>query len=335
MDLSKVDAELRRKTREAAAESFSKYRHREEPAPPPPGATVTFLGTGGNPEAVFNQVPRTAGFVLVVDGLRLYVDPGPGAVVRAQEAGIDLGALDGIFISHGHLDHYAGAEAVIEGMCWGMFSRRGYLMAPRQMLERDRLLSCYHQGLKTHTGYKGGPTVVLLQAHQPIQIKNAVLTPVPVYHTEENYGFVLNTGNVSIGYTSDTNYIKSYSTPEGIKETGRRGPIMDLLEVVDYRRDIKEMFSQVDVLIANVTSHNVYAHRHITTLGLPHLLQGSKVKLCFITHFNHCCLRPEDLRPAMAAYVENRSGVRTLYAADGAVYDIEAILKQLAENSTG
>ncbi|SHE65296.1 MBL fold metallo-hydrolase [Desulforamulus putei] len=332
MDLKKVDAELRRKTSEAAAASFSKYRHREEPAPPPPGVTVTFLGTGGNPEAVFSQIPRTAGFVLAVNGLRLYVDPGPGAVVRAQEAGIDLGTLDAIFISHGHLDHYAGAEAVIEGMCWGMFSRRGYLMAPRQMLERDRLLSYYHQGLNRHSGYKGGPTVIPLQAHRPIQIKNAVLTPVPVYHAEENYGFVLRAGNISIGYTSDTNYIISYSTPEGIKETAWRGPIMDLLEVVDYRRDIKEIFSQVDVLIANVTGHNVYAHRHITTLGLPHLLAGSKVKLCFITHFNHCCLRPEDLRPAMAYYVENRSGIRTLYATDGTIYDIAAILEQLEKN---
>lgn len=331
MDLKKTDMELRQKTGAAAMEAFSKYRHREEPAPPPPGATVTFLGTGGNPEAVFSQIPRTAGFLLVVDGLRLYVDPGPGAVVRAQEAGIDLGTLDGIFISHGHLDHYAGAEEVIEGMCWGMFARRGTLMAPRQMLERDRLLSLYHQGLNTEAGYKGGPTVIPLQAHQPIQLKNAVLTPIPVHHAEENYGFVLQSGSLRVGYTSDTNYIQSYTTPEGVQDMSRRGAIMDLLEVVEYRRDIKEIFGQVDVLIANVTTHNVYAHRHITTLGLPHLLQGGRVKLCFITHFNHCCLRPEDLRPSMAAYVENRSGVRTLYASDGAMHDIGAILGEVED----
>ncbi|RYD07159.1 hypothetical protein N752_00830 [Desulforamulus aquiferis] len=240
MDLNKIDAELREKTSRAAADSFSKWRHREEPGEPAPGAKITFLGTGGNPEAIFSQVPRTAGFILVVGGIRLYVDPGPGAVVRAEEAGIDLGVIDGIFISHGHLDHYSGAESVIEGMCWGMFTRRGHLMAPEQVLGQDRLLSSYHQGQNmTPAGYKGGPKVIPLQAHREIKIKNAVLTPIPVHHAAENYGFILRAGNLLIGYTSDTNYIRSYRTPEGVQEMTPRGPIMDMLEVVTIVRILR------------------------------------------------------------------------------------------------
>ncbi|AEG61803.1 MBL fold metallo-hydrolase [Desulforamulus ruminis] len=334
MTLEKMDADLRKKTAQAAAESFSRWRHREEPEASPPGVTVTFLGTGGNPEAVFSQVPHTAGFVLMVEGVRLYVDPGPGAVVRAKDAGIDLGTLDAVYISHGHLDHYAGAEAVIEGMCWGMFSRRGYLLAPGQVLERDHLLSRYHQGLnRTLSGYKGGPTVVPLEPNRPITLKNITLTPVPVHHAGENYGFILDTGGMTIGYTSDTSYIQSYTTPTGVVDMGWRGPIMDLIDVVDCRKDIKEAFSQVDVLIANVTTHNVYAHRHITTLGLSHLLQHSRVKLCFITHFNHCCLWPEDLRPAMAQFVEKKTGIPTLYAEDGGVYNISQQLGPPGEDN--
>ena len=326
MRIEKLDAELRQKTAAAAALSFSQYRQREDTVPPSQGATITFLGTGGNPEAVFSQTPRTAGFYLEVAGLRLYVDPGPGAVVRAKEAGIDLGLLDGVFVSHGHLDHYAGTEAIIEGMCWGMFTRRGFLMAPEQVLERDRLISRYHQGRNSGLGYKGGPSVIPLQAHQPNLLKGLTLTPIPVHHAEENYGFILDTGKFKLAYTSDTNYIQSYLTPTGVQNLPHKGPVMDLTEIVDFRRDIKDTFSQVDVLIANVTGHNIYAHRHMTTLGLAHLLQGSKVKLCFITHFNHCCLWPEDLRPAMAHYVEHTSGTRTLYAEDGYCYDILANL---------
>lgn len=322
MSLENIDEELRQKTGKAAADSFSKYRHREEPTEFPVGATVTFLGTGGNPEAVFSQIPRTGGFLLTVNGLRLYVDPGPGAVVRAQEAGIDLGLLDGVFISHGHLDHYAGAEAVIEGMCWGMFARRGYLLASRQVLERDRLLSRYHQGQNIGLGYKGGPTVIPLEAYRSVQLRDASITPIPVHHADENYGFVLKSGALTIGYTSDTNYIKSYASPEGVKELGRCGPIMDLLAVVDYQQNVKDVFSQVDILIANVTGHNIYAHRHVTTLGLAHLLRGSRVKRCFLTHFNHCCVQPEDLRPMMADYVQQQSGVQTIYAVDGRTYDL-------------
>ncbi|MEG6523018.1 MBL fold metallo-hydrolase [Desulfotomaculum sp. 1211_IL3151] len=327
MDLNKIDQELRKKTGVAAYESFCNYRHREEPGAAAPGTSVLFLGTGGNPEAVFSQVPRTAGFILTVGGVRLYVDPGPGAVVRAREADFDLGTLDGVYISHGHLDHYAGAEAVIEAMCWGMFCRRGLVLAPGQVLERERLISIYHQGKDSLSGYKGGPAVKKLVPLQPVAIGDVTLNPVPAHHAEENYGFILRTGNLTLGYTSDTNYIKGYTTPKGVKDLSYRGPITDLVDIVDYREDIKQAFSQVDVLIANVTSHNVYAHRHITTLGLAHLLRNSNVKLCIMTHFNHCCLRPEDLRPAMAYYVEKKSGVKTLYADDGAHFNIEKLLE--------
>ncbi|GAB6179481.1 MBL fold metallo-hydrolase [Desulfotomaculum defluvii] len=332
MDLNKLDQELRKKTGVAAYDSFCRYRHREEPGEAASVASVLFLGTGGNPEAVFSQVPRTAGFILTLGGIRLYVDPGPGAVVRAREAEFDLGTLDGVYISHGHLDHYAGAEAVIEAMCWGMFSRRGVVLAPSQVLERDRLISLYHQGKDQLSGYKGGPAVTNLQPHQPIAIGRANLTPIPVHHAEENYGFIIHTEQLTLGYTSDTNYIKGYTTPKGPKDLSYREPITDLLDIVEYRKDIKDVFSQVDVLIANVTSHNVYAHRHITTLGLAHLLENSKVKLCIITHFNHCCLRPEDLRSSMAYYVEKKSGVRTLYAEDGGKFNIAKLLESWQEN---
>lgn len=327
MDLNKIDQELRKKTWTAAYESFYQYRYREEPGSAAPGAGVLFLGTGGNPEAVFSQIPRTAGFILTVGGIRLYVDPGPGAVVRAREADFDLGTLDGVYISHGHLDHYAGAEAVIESMCWGMFCRRGLLLAPGQVLERDRLISFYHQGKDSLAGYKGGPTVKKLEPWQPVVMGEVTLTPIPAHHAGENYGFILKTGQLTLGYTSDTNYIQGYTTPQGVRSLPYRQPITDLVDVVDYRRDIKEAFSCVDVLIANVTSHNVYAHRHITTLGLAHLLENSSVKLCIMTHFNYCCLRPEDLRPAMACYVEQRSGVKTLYAEDGVHFDIAKLLE--------
>ncbi|WP_031516685.1 MBL fold metallo-hydrolase [Desulfofalx alkaliphila] len=329
MDLGSLDRTLREKSKEAVAWSFDRWRKRDESAASS-GTSITFLGTGGNPEASFTQQPRTGGFLLEAGGIRLYVDPGPGAVVYARQMAIDLGALDAVYVSHGHLDHYAGAESAVEAMCWAMYARRGYLLAPNNVLQGEQLVSRYHQGANAHGGYKGGPEVISLEADKPVLLKNALLRPVRAHHTRDNYGFVLDTGNLSIGYTSDTNYIRTYSTPEGIKEVLRgSGPLMDFIEVADYRKDIKEVFSKVDVLVANVTSHNLWANRHLTTLGLPHLLKGSRVKLCFITHFNHCCVQPEDLRPLMAQFVQEKSGVKTIAAYDGAVHDLELLLAGL------
>ncbi|MTI80506.1 MAG: MBL fold metallo-hydrolase [Firmicutes bacterium] len=320
-----LDRLLRENTSQAVKEHFWRYRKRDE-ITIPKGYRIRFMGTGGNPEATFTQTPRTAGFVLEVAGMCMYVDPGPGAVVRAHEMDFDLGSLDAVFVSHGHLDHYGGAEGVVEAMCWAMYTRRGYLLAPSNVLEAEQLVSQYHQGALSYGGYKGGPEVISLQQHKPIKIKNVVINPVLAYHSVMNFGFVMEAGGLTIGYTSDTSYISKYSTPDGIKKVGPTGPIMDLVDIVEVRRDIKETFSKVDVLVANVTTHNVWAHRHITTLGLAHLLQDSKVKLCFLTHFNHSCVKPTDLRPLMAKYVEDVTGVKTVSAYDGAEHDLEALL---------
>lgn len=323
------DQELRQQTRQAVLDNFKRWRERENFVAPPAGYKVIFLGTGGNPEAVIGQHLRTAGFVLNFGGLRFYVDPGPGAVVHSLEAGIDLGALDGVYISHGHLDHYSGAESIIEAMCWAMSTRRGHLLAPKDVLEGDHLVSRYHQGVREALGpYKGGPKVIALQAHQPVNIKGITIIPVPAYHGGENYGFVADCGRLRLGYTSDTSYIISYRTAAGIEQVDRT-PIMDMDEIVDYRHDIKETFGSVDVLIANVTTHNVWAHRHITTLGLPHILKGSRVKLCLLSHFNISCVQPLDLRQEMARYVEEVSGVKTLAAFDGSEFDFKDILQGL------
>jgi ribonuclease BN (tRNA processing enzyme) len=317
-------------TNQAVKQSF--WRHRKREVLPPTGNSVVFLGTGGNPEATFTQQPQTAGFIIAAGGVRIYVDPGPGAVVRAQQMNFDLGTLDAVYISHGHLDHYGGAEGVIEAMCWAMFARRGQLLAPQNALDGEGIISYYHQGFSSYAGYQGGPQVTALQAQQPVMLKDSRLIPIKAYHSDHNFGFILETGKLTIGYTSDTNYIRKYSTPTGIVEVGKghhKGPVMDMLDIVEYREDIKQAFSQVDVLIANVTTHNAWAHRHLTTLGLSHMLQNSKVKLCFLTHFNHICVEPVDIRGLMAQYIEETTGVKSVVAYDGATHDLDRLLEYM------
>ncbi|MDN5363538.1 MAG: hypothetical protein PWQ91_599 [Eubacteriales bacterium] len=314
---AKLDRLLREKSLKAIEASAREWKEKQPEIKKKRGVEITFLGTGGNPEAVISQVPRTGGFYLQFDDLRMLVDPGLGAPLYARECGIDLRSLDAVYISHGHTDHYAGAETVIEAMCWAMSCRRGMVLGPGQVFAENRVISCYHQGQTEKSGYRGGPEVVVLEAFRPVEIKGARLTPVPVYHGGENYGFILEKEGFKLGYTSDTSYIKAYRNAAGTVEVGRVGTVMDLEEIVDFRRDLKEIFGRVDVLIANVTSHNSWFHRHITTLGLAHLLRGSRVQLCLLTHFNYSCVVPEDLRPLMARYVEEYSGVAARAVRDG------------------
>lgn len=323
---NQIDNILREKTKAAIEMSKEKWKLRQEPQDSGQGQEITFLGTGGNPEAVIGQVPQTAGFYIHLDGLKLYVDPGIGAPGACRDMGIDAGALDAIFISHGHTDHYAGAETMIEAMCWGMFVKRGKVLAPKQVFEEKNIISSYHQGKKNYGGYQGSPELVYLEPHQTVDLKGVRLTPIPAYHADENYGFILEGKNYKIGYTSDTNYIRSFATPEGVVEVSRMGTVMDMKEIVDYRTDIKEAYSDVDVLIANVTCHNAWLHRHITTMGLAHLLRGSKVKLCIMTHFNYCCVEPEDIRDIMAKFVAQETSIKVLPAHDGQLFNLSKLL---------
>jgi len=327
MNKTELDLWLRQNTARAVEASRSYYKLREGRGPKEHCWALTFLGTGGNPEAVISQQPRTAGFLLQLGDFYLLVDPGPAALFAALELGLDLGQLDAVYISHGHVDHYAGAESVIEGMCWAMSSRRGKLLLPREMVEENAHISTFHRGEAAHSGYLGGPEVIFLQAYQQIELGRFSLIPVPAYHGPENYGFIIKTPGLTLGYTSDTNFLRRYRTASGIREVMPWGPVLDFQEAISWREELVQAYREVDLLIANVTSHNSWFHRHITTLGLPYLLQGSKIKHCYITHFNHCCVWPEDLRPAMAAYVEAASGVRTTAARDGLRVDLSPWLK--------
>src|SRR3990172_472895 len=66
---------------------------------------VTFIGTGSA------MPPRDRGntaFTVRTENLLFLADCGPTIFADLQRAGIEPGALDAIFMSHGHADHILG-----------------------------------------------------------------------------------------------------------------------------------------------------------------------------------------------------------------------------------
>ena len=49
---------------------------------------ITFLGTGGDAFVIGKQIRASGGIILQAEGLQFHIDPGPGALVKAAENGI-------------------------------------------------------------------------------------------------------------------------------------------------------------------------------------------------------------------------------------------------------
>lgn len=80
-----------------------------------PALRWTALGTAGGPVPTAERAEPSN--LLTADGQRILVDAGDGTVNQMARIGLDLGAIDTVFISHLHLDHSGGLGAVI-GLHW-------------------------------------------------------------------------------------------------------------------------------------------------------------------------------------------------------------------------
>lgn len=99
---------------------------------------ITFLGTGGARVVMSSQVLSTGGFILEMNNTLLSIDPGPGAIVHAARLGFDLESLEGVLLSHRHLDHCGDANVMVEAMTHGGFNKSGLVLLPGRPCMRTR-----------------------------------------------------------------------------------------------------------------------------------------------------------------------------------------------------
>ncbi len=76
---------------------------------------LKFLGTGGARFVVSQQLRASGGIWLSFQGTQLLIDPGPGALVKclSSQPKLDPFKLDGIVLTHRHLDHVADVNILI------------------------------------------------------------------------------------------------------------------------------------------------------------------------------------------------------------------------------
>jgi len=129
-----------------------------------PDNYIHFLGTAGARWAMATQARSTAGVFLRLEGLNLLLDCGPGTLVRCAqtEPPINLFELDGIILTHGHLDHSGDVNCLVDAMTGGGIWTRGALFTQHECLE--------------------GPHRVVLRYFRPFLERIEALTPSTAYN---------------------------------------------------------------------------------------------------------------------------------------------------------
>ena len=251
---------------------------------------IIFCGTGGARFVVLKQLRATAGF-LVKGEASIYVDPGPGALIKSLELKQDLLKVDALFISHAHIDHSNDSNLIIEAMTNGGKKKRGVLIGSSSAIEGnerfDRVVSAYHQGMVEKK--------MVVKAGDRISVKGVEIEATPTKHEDDSgVGFKLFSNGKSIGYTGDT----------------------------DYFPELGKIFSNCDCLILNnLKPAGCHYPGHLDSGLSIRILKEAKPKRAVIQHFGMGMLRagPE----AEARLIQKQTGVETIAAKDGMVVKIE------------
>ena len=245
---------------------------------------LTFLGTGGGRYAAIYQTRSTGGLIIAAAGKRMHIDPGPGALTNMSRIGMDPAKTDAVLVSHCHPDHYSDAEVLIEGMSRGGVSERGEIVGSVSVMEGfeglgPRLTPYHFNMVSKHSCVKAGDTIDVCN------IRTDVLSSL---HSDRTaVGFKFHTADGIISYVCDTHH---------------------------NDRIIKECADSKIIILPITRPTKARINCHLCTDDAIGFAESVRPEMII---FNHMGVRMIQIGPKKeAAYVERRTGVRTIAAED-------------------
>jgi len=255
---------------------------------------IKFVGTAGARFVVAKQLRSSGGLWLSFEGVNLYMDPGPGALVRclASKPKLDPTKLDGILLSHKHLDHSGDINAMIEAMTEGGYRTHGVLFAPRDALEEDPVVFRYIRSYLEK--------IQVLQENSEYSIGGLKFSTARRHvHSVETYGFNFHLSSATISYITDTKFHP------------------DLL--TQYPGDL---------LLLNVVLLAENPERQIDHLSLDDvrvILKETKARAVVLTHFGMRMLQAKPWE--VAERLSQETGVKVIAARDGMTLEVDQVMK--------
>ncbi len=250
---------------------------------------LTFLGTGGGRFTTIYQIRATGG-LYVESGVKIHIDPGPGALVQMHRLGMDPTRTDILAISHAHTDHYTDGEVLLEGITHGGTKKKGALIGSESVINgRDIFgpaISKYHQSLVD--------SVHALKPGDSFTMKKINIRATKSYHNDPTtVGFRIETLDGRISYMADT----------------------------DYAAELSKEHAGARILILPVTRPlGAKIPYHLSTQEAAMLVREIGPELAIMTHFGLKMLNENP--DYQADWIWKETGIRTIAAYDGMVVKI-------------
>lgn len=243
---------------------------------------LKFLGTAGARFVMIKQLRSSGGIWISCAGTNVLIDPGPGSIVRCatSKPRLDPSGLDGIILTHRHLDHCGDINVMIEAMTEGGFKKRGTVFCPADALGADTVV------LKHVLNFP--EKIEVLEARKTYKVGNfEFATSMQHVHPVTTFGLKFSIQDTSISLLTDTKYF------EGLADF--------------YRADI--------AIIAVVFLEERAGVDHLSLADAEMLISEMKPKRAVLTHFGMTMLAAKP--HLVAERLSRKLGIEVEAAYDG------------------
>jgi ribonuclease BN (tRNA processing enzyme) len=253
---------------------------------------IKFLGTAGARFVVMKQLRASGGIWLTLDGTQLLIDPGPGSLLRclSSRPKLDPQQLEGIILTHRHLDHSNDVNIMIEAMTNGGFKKKGAVFAPRDAVEDDPVILKHARQQVFH--------VEILKEKGSYHLGTVTFeTPIRLKHGVETYGINFKAKNTSISLITDTDYFPGLAS-----------------------------YFQGDILIVNVVLlDDKSSIEHLCLQEAEQIIDQNRPRLAILTHFGMGMVKAKPWE--IAEKMSQKLGVDVIAARDGMEIDVDQYTK--------
>jgi ribonuclease BN (tRNA processing enzyme) len=248
-----------------------------------------FLGTAGGRTVTFKRIRNSGGFLIREKRTLIHVDPGPGAFVYFFNTPYEPWKdLNGVVLSHLHLDHSADVNTILESATESGKRKGVKLLAPKDALEGEkRVVLPYIQSMVK---------IEILEPQKEFQIGDIGVKVLHRHnhHKVEVYSLEFSSEGKSIVYIPCGKFEEYWLEylPEG-----------------------------VDLMIFNATFYRKRPKiEHLSVSDVERIILEKKPKKALLTHYSLEMLQKNPLK--VAKKLTEKTGVETVAADDMSLIEV-------------